>query len=37
MKDGVFRYDLTEVVSRVVPGRHGIVAMVSSKYMWTPR
>ena len=28
MRDGVFRYDLTEVATRIVPGRYGIVAMV---------
>lgn len=29
MKDGVFRYDLSDVVTRTVPGRYGIIAMVS--------
>lgn len=28
MKDGVFRYDLSDVVTRTVPGRYGIIAMV---------
>ena len=29
MRDGVFRYDLTDVVTRTVPGRYGIIAMVA--------
>ena len=28
MRGGVFHYDLSEVVSRTVPGRYGIVVMV---------
>ena len=28
MRDGVFRYDLQEVVSRTVPGQYGFVALV---------
>ena len=28
MRGGVFRYDMSEVVSRTVPGRYGIVVMV---------
>jgi GDP-D-glucose phosphorylase len=31
MRDGVFRYDLTEVATRIVPGRYGIVAMNNPK------
>ena len=29
MRDGVFRYDLKEVVSRTIPGQYGIVALVT--------
>lgn len=29
MRDGVFRYDLQEVVSRTIPGQYGIVALVT--------
>ena len=28
MREGVFRYDLSDVVTRTVPGRYGIIAMV---------
>lgn len=30
MKNGVFRYDLSDVVTRTVPGRYGIIAMVGT-------
>ena len=29
MRDGVFRYDLTEVASRTIPGQYGFVALVA--------
>jgi hypothetical protein len=31
MRDGVFRYDLQEVVSRTVPGQYGFVALNNPK------
>ena len=34
MKEGVFRYDLTEVATRTVPGRYNIIVMVCLLYMY---
>ena len=28
MKEGVFRYDLSEVACRTIPGQYGVVVMV---------